>query len=66
MKRNVGTIDRLLRAAFGVALLALALFGGLTTWVQLAVAIVGVVLLVVSATRFCPIYSIFGIRTCRT
>ena len=28
-------------------------------------AVVGVVMLVVAATRVCPIYSIFGFKTCR-
>jgi hypothetical protein len=70
MKPNVGTIDRLFRATLGIALLALAFFSGLplfaTTWVQIAVAAVGVVMLVVSVTRVCPIYAIFGIKTCRS
>jgi len=65
MSRNVGTIDRILRAALGVFLLWLAFFSGITVgWVQAVVAIVGIMMLAVAVLRVCPIYSIFGIRTC--
>ncbi len=68
MTVNVGTIDRILRAALGLVLLYLALFSGLPAfeapvWKYLA-AIVGVVMLVVAAVRVCPVYSIVGVRTC--
>lgn len=69
MTINVGTTDRILRAALGVVLLYLAFFSGLSAFdagiVKYGAAIVGVVMLVVAAVRMCPIYSIFGIKTCR-
>lgn len=65
MTRNVGTIDRVLRAALGVLLIALGLFGTVSGLWKLLVIVVGIVMLVVSATRICPIYSIFGLRTCK-
>lgn len=68
---NVGTIDRLMRGCAGVVLLALPflLAGpddgmmafGAYGWVMLAA---GVVMLVTAALRFCPIYMLFGLRTC--
>lgn len=69
MTANVGMIDRVLRAALGATLLYLAFFSGLPLfetplWKYLAAA-VGVVMLVVAATRVCPIYALFGIRTCK-
>jgi len=68
MTVNVGTIDRILRAAVGVVLLYLAFFSGLPAfeapvWRYLA-AFVGVVMLIVAAVRVCPVYSILGVRTC--
>lgn len=70
MTANVGTIDRILRAALGVALLILAFASGLPLFesgiVKYAAALIGVVMIVVAVTRVCPIYSIFGIKTCRT
>ena len=69
MTINVGTTDRILRAALGAALLFLAFFSGLPAFdagvLKYGAAIVGVVMLVVAAVRMCPIYSIFGIKTCR-
>lgn len=67
MTRNVGTIDRILRAALGVFLLWLAFGSGMTTgWVASVAALVGIVMLVVAAVRICPIYTILGVRTCST
>ncbi|MEH6647036.1 YgaP family membrane protein [Sulfitobacter sp.] len=69
MTVNVGTIDRLLRAALGVALLLLAFVSSLPLFdggfVKYAAALIGVVMIVTAAIRMCPIYSIFGIKTCR-
>ncbi len=70
MTVNVGTLDRIARAALGAVLLYLAFLSGVPLFdgviVKYAVAAIGVVMLVVSATRVCPIYSIFGIKTCRS
>lgn len=69
MTTNVGTIDRIFRAALGAILLYLAFFSGIPAFdgsiLKYGVAIVGIVMLVVAAVRMCPIYSIFGIKTCR-
>lgn len=59
-KVNEGTVDRVLRVALGVALVALALTKG---WVW---AWIGVVPILTGATGVCPLYSIFGISTCPT
>jgi len=59
-KVNEGTIDRVLRVALGVALVALALTKG---WVW---AWIGVVPILTGATGICPLYSILGISTCPT
>ena len=69
MTTNVGTIDRILRAALGLVLSYLAFLSGLPAFegglLKYAAAAIGVVMLVVAAVRICPIYSIFGIKTCR-
>ncbi len=69
MTVNVGTIDRILRACLGVALLYLAFMSGLPlfegTLIRYGAALVGVVMLLVAAMRNCPLYSLLGIRTCR-
>ncbi|KZL18270.1 hypothetical protein PsAD2_02662 [Pseudovibrio axinellae] len=70
MTANVGTIDRILRFVIGIVLIALPLTTNLALFAQPFVyygAIgVGMVMLLVSALRLCPLYAIFGIKTCRT
>ena len=69
MTTNVGTLDRALRTALGIGLLYLAFLSGLPAFdgalLKYGAAIVGVVMIVVAASRVCPIYSIFGIKTCK-
>ncbi len=64
LKKNVGNIDRIIRALVGIAALA-AFFMGSTTgvlhWVFLVVGVIGIATALMSS---CPLYSIFGIRTC--
>ena len=58
MPHNVGLIDRLLRAAVGIALIVWALTTG-PVW-----AWIGVVPLLTAVFSFCPAYTLLGIRTC--
>ena len=60
MKINVGGIDKILRIAVGLALVAWALMGG-PAW-----AWVGVVPLATGAIGWCPAYNLFGMKTCPT
>jgi hypothetical protein len=65
MTRNVGTVDRIARAALGLLLIAYALGlvapdTGYNAW-----GWIGVVPLATAAIRFCPAYRILGVRTCR-
>ncbi|MEO9877699.1 MAG: DUF2892 domain-containing protein [Anderseniella sp.] len=63
MKRNIGTIDRALRAVVGAALIAWALLGtsefAWAGWI-------GVLPLFTAAIGWCPPYSLLGINTCGT
>ena len=67
---NIGTTDRILRIVIGAALILVALFGGFALfdanlWKYGAVA-VGVVLIATATLRFCGLYTLLGIKTCRT
>lgn len=59
MKMNVGTLDRVVRVAAGLILIALALTGTIGLW-----GWIGVVPLVTGALSTCPLYSILGLSTC--
>ncbi len=64
MACNIGTTERIIRVLIGIALLAWAIFGlsGTAQWV---VGIVGLVPLVTGVVRFCPLWSLLGINTCK-
>ena len=59
MQANVGSLDRGLRVALGLALLTAAFTGLLGPWAYL-----GVVPLLTGVFRFCPAYLPFGVSTC--
>jgi sulfite exporter TauE/SafE len=60
MKRNVGSIDRVIRIVGGVALIAIGLVYG-TWWGAL-----GLVPLITALIGWCPPYAILGMNTCKT
>ena len=59
MKANVGNLDRALRILVGAVLIALTLAGSIGPWGWL-----GVVPILTGLFRFCPAYTLLGIRTC--
>lgn len=64
MSVNVGSTDRVIRLIVGLVLLALPFTGLFTSpvlfWGGL---VVGAVLVVTAAFRFCPLYRLFGLST---
>jgi len=61
LPQNVGPIDRVLRIAAGIGLVALALGGALTGPVLYGAWVVAAIMLVTGAIGFCPLY--FLLRT---
>ena len=57
--KNVGSLDLTLRITIGLVLLSLVFIGPQTLW-----GLVGIILIVTGFIRFCPIYRLFGLRTC--
>lgn len=60
MGANVGGLDRVLRAVLGIVLIALVFVGPQTPW-----GWIGLVPLLTAAVRFCPLYPLLGISTCK-
>lgn len=56
---NEATVDRVIRVALGVALLALAFVGPKT-----AFGFLGIVPLATGLLGSCPLYTLFGVSTC--
>jgi hypothetical protein len=63
MKRNESTIDRIVRAVLGVALIG----GGVAVGGTLAIVlyVLAAVMFVTALMGFCPLYRLFGIDTCK-
>lgn len=61
MQKNVGTVDRALRAVIGIVLIALVFVGPQTPW-----GWVGIVPLATALIGFCPAYRLVGLNTCGT
>jgi hypothetical protein len=59
LSANVGGLDRLLRIGAGLVLIALALTGTVGVW-----GWIGVVPLATGLFRFCPAYTLLGVKTC--
>jgi hypothetical protein len=64
MQKNVGSIDRAIRALVGIALLAVYFFGGLQGALGIVALVAGIVMLGTAAIGWCPPYSLLGINTC--
>jgi len=58
MKKNVGSIDRILRIVIGLALIAWGVIE--KNWL----GAIGVVPLFTALMGWCPLYSILGVKTC--
>ena len=69
MTKNIGTVDRIVRVVLGIFLLAIPFIGGLALFesdIATAIAVIaGIVMLATASMRFCPMYRIFGIKTCK-
>ena len=69
MTSNVGKIDRALRIVLGIVLLACPFVSGAALFESSTATaifvIVGLVMLATSAMKFCPIYRLLGVQTCK-
>lgn len=69
MTANLGSFDRLFRAAVGLILLFAPLLNLPAIWSSATFAYgsmgVGLVLILTALFRFCPLYRVFGISTCK-
>ncbi len=62
MTPNVGTADRIVRVLAGLGLLSLlVVLDGNARWFGL----IGLVPLLTAGVRFCPLYTLLGLRTCK-
>lgn len=66
MKKNVGTIDRSIRALVGIAAILAYVLGMVQGTIGIVALVVGIVMLGTAALSWCPPYALLGINTCGT
>ena len=59
--QNVGKVDRIVRVLIGLVLISLVFVGPKTAWGWL-----GLLPLVTGVFGFCGLYTLLGIKTCKT
>jgi len=66
MKKNMGSADRMIRAIIAIILGALYFTGTIAGTAGLVLVVIAIVFLLTSFLGLCPLYTVFGIKTCRT
>jgi len=64
MKKNMGTIDKVVRVTVAAIIAILYFTNVLTGTLGIVLLILAGVFVLTSLISFCPIYSIFGLSTC--
>lgn len=65
MQKNVGTLDHLVRLALAAVIAALYFTGTITGATAAVLGVVAVIFAVTGVLRWCPLYRLLGLRTCR-
>ncbi len=65
MKKNLGIVDRIIRALIAIMIAVLYFTGQITGTAAIVLGIVTAGMLITSIAGVCPVYTIFGISTNR-
>jgi len=65
MKKNMGSTDKLIRLALAIVLIVLYWRHVVTETLGIIALVVALIFTITSLLSFCPIYAIFGIKTCK-
>jgi hypothetical protein len=65
MTCNVGGIDRVLRIIVGLVLISLVFIGDRIIGQNVVWGWIGIVPLVTGIFKFCPAYTLIGVKTCK-
>ena len=66
MKKNMGGTDRLLRLIVAAVVVALYFFGVIEGTLGFVLLILSAIFVLTSFVSYCPLYTPFGINTCKT
>ena len=65
MKKNMGTADRALRLIIAILLITLFVTENITGTLGIVLIALAVEFVLTSFIGFCPLYTLFGITTCK-
>ena len=65
MKKNMGSSDKLIRLAVAIVLIVLYYTGIISGTIGIIVLVLALVFTITSLISFCPLYTLFGISTCK-
>jgi hypothetical protein len=65
MKKNMGTIDRVIRIVIAVVIAVLFFTGQITGSLGIILLVLASIFLLTSLVNFCPLYTLVGIKTCK-
>ncbi|TDL99552.1 MAG: DUF2892 domain-containing protein [Flavobacteriaceae bacterium] len=63
MKQNMGSVDKIVRALFALIVGLLYFFEVISGGFATVLGVLAAIFLITSVVGFCPLYSVFGIRT---
>ncbi|MCB0838230.1 MAG: DUF2892 domain-containing protein [Bacteroidetes bacterium] len=66
MKKNMGNIDRIVRVLVAVIVAALYFTNVISGTVAIVLGVLAIIFVLTSLVSFCPLYTIFGLSTCKT
>lgn len=64
MKKNMGTVDRIIRIIIAAIVFVIYLTGIINNTLGIVLLVLAVVFVLTSSISFCPLYTLFGIKTC--
>lgn len=65
MKKNMGTLDKGIRLVIAIAIALLYFFNAISGTIAYVLMTVAIIFLLTSFINFCPLYTLFGINTCK-
>jgi hypothetical protein len=65
MKKNMGSADKLIRVLIALVIAVLYYLGKIEGTLAIVLMAFAIIFLLTSLVSFCPLYTIFGINTCK-
>jgi hypothetical protein len=64
MKKNMGSVDRMIRLILALVIVILFLSNIIMGTLAIVLMVIAAILVLTSLISFCPLYALFGVNTC--